>query len=397
MVRRVVRRLRRAALRGAHPERGRRWCSRRRPARAGARPAAGALALRGRGCRRRRSSLDVAARVWPEVRAALPAWGRGPLAFSRARACARSARRCIHGADGGARACAREHRFRDDCARISAPTLVVTGEDALDRVVPVRRRGATPTLHPRAAARVLRAHRTHRHADAALDRFAGSWVTSPMPPSLISTGPAGPLEALLDEPPAAPRARGRRLRASASAARRDDAHQGGVPGRQGAGADRLRGAALQLPRRRPQRGDVRPAAGELRGLPRGARLHGGALSRRAAVGGRLLVRRVGRARSRRRRRPRLGADRHRAAGRDSVSGMDYTFPNTLASTKPKFFVQGEADEVCPLEGCGRSTAARGAEGARRHRRGRSPVRRKDAGGRRGARGPAGRLSEVAHP
>ena len=34
----------------------------------------------------------------------------------------------------------------------------------------------------------------------------------------------------------------------------------------------------------------------------------------------------------------------------SVSGMDYTFPNTLASTKPKFFVQGEADEVCPVQG-----------------------------------------------
>jgi alpha/beta superfamily hydrolase len=33
----------------------------------------------------------------------------------------------------------------------------------------------------------------------------------------------------------------------------------------------------------------------------------------------------------------------------SVSGMDYQFPKTLASTKPKFFVQGEADEVCPLE------------------------------------------------
>jgi fermentation-respiration switch protein FrsA (DUF1100 family) len=30
--------------------------------------------------------------------------------------------------------------------------------------------------------------------------------------------------------------------------------------------------------------------------------------------------------------------------------MDYQFPNTLASVKPKFFVQGEADEVCPLEG-----------------------------------------------
>jgi alpha/beta superfamily hydrolase len=34
----------------------------------------------------------------------------------------------------------------------------------------------------------------------------------------------------------------------------------------------------------------------------------------------------------------------------SVSGHDYTFERTLASTKPKFFVQGEEDEVCPIEG-----------------------------------------------
>lgn len=34
----------------------------------------------------------------------------------------------------------------------------------------------------------------------------------------------------------------------------------------------------------------------------------------------------------------------------SISGQNYTFENTLASTKPKFFVQGEADEVCPIEG-----------------------------------------------
>jgi alpha/beta superfamily hydrolase len=34
----------------------------------------------------------------------------------------------------------------------------------------------------------------------------------------------------------------------------------------------------------------------------------------------------------------------------SISGMAYEFTRTLASTKPKFFVQGEADEVCPLEG-----------------------------------------------
>jgi alpha/beta superfamily hydrolase len=33
----------------------------------------------------------------------------------------------------------------------------------------------------------------------------------------------------------------------------------------------------------------------------------------------------------------------------SMSGQRYTFENTLVSTKPKFFVQGEADEVCPLE------------------------------------------------
>ena len=34
----------------------------------------------------------------------------------------------------------------------------------------------------------------------------------------------------------------------------------------------------------------------------------------------------------------------------SVSGQAYTFENTLETTKAKFFVQGEADEVCPLEG-----------------------------------------------
>jgi uncharacterized protein len=34
----------------------------------------------------------------------------------------------------------------------------------------------------------------------------------------------------------------------------------------------------------------------------------------------------------------------------SISGMKYEFPATLDSEKPKFLVQGEADEVCPLEG-----------------------------------------------
>jgi uncharacterized protein len=33
----------------------------------------------------------------------------------------------------------------------------------------------------------------------------------------------------------------------------------------------------------------------------------------------------------------------------SFSGQEYDFSNTLATTKPKFFIQGEGDEVCPLE------------------------------------------------
>jgi len=33
----------------------------------------------------------------------------------------------------------------------------------------------------------------------------------------------------------------------------------------------------------------------------------------------------------------------------SISGKTYAFPNTVASTKPKFLIQGEADDVCPIE------------------------------------------------
>ncbi len=56
-------------------------------------------------------------------------------------------------------------------------------------------------------------------------------------------------------------------------------------------------------------------------------------------------------------RERSGASREGRAERSELGGvqgtppltMTYEFPNTLASTKAKFFVQGEADEVCPLE------------------------------------------------
>jgi alpha/beta superfamily hydrolase len=32
-----------------------------------------------------------------------------------------------------------------------------------------------------------------------------------------------------------------------------------------------------------------------------------------------------------------------------VTKMGYDFPNTRRSTKPKFFVQGEADDICPIQ------------------------------------------------
>ena len=55
---------------------------------------------------------------------------------------------------------------------------------------------------------------------------------------------------------------------------RHDAHEGGVPGRQGAGAHRLRRPALQLPRRRPQRRRLGRRARRDGRLPGGGRLHG---------------------------------------------------------------------------------------------------------------------------
>ncbi len=74
----------------------------------------------------------------------------------------------------------------------------------------------------------------------------------------------------------------------------------------------------------------------------------------------------------------------------SVSGQAYSFERTLASTKPKFFVQGEADEVCPLEAMwefyGRLHEPKELVVDRLRE---SPVRGPGARGRRGARGLAG--------
>jgi len=93
-------------------------------------------------------------RLWPEVSAALPGSG------ARAAFFARQGLRCLAApmipplmASRIKTAAAID--FAGDCRRITAPTLVVTGEEPLDRVVPVRSTRAYSTLIPRAEYRVL--------------------------------------------------------------------------------------------------------------------------------------------------------------------------------------------------------------------------------------------------
>ena len=96
---------------------------------------------------------------------------------------------------------------------------------------------------------------------------------------------------------------------------------------------------------------------------------------RAALGGGHLVRLVDRAA--------VGAADPRVsvliAIAPPVKREDYAWDRTLASDKPKFFIQGEQDELCPVKDLWAFYAqAAGAEGAGRHRRRDAPVRRQDA-------------------
>jgi pimeloyl-ACP methyl ester carboxylesterase len=75
-------------------------------------------------------------RVWPEVRASFPTWP-SRLGFF-ARQAVRSARApMIPSLMADRIRLAQQSDFASDCARIHAPTLVLTGEEPLDRVVPV--------------------------------------------------------------------------------------------------------------------------------------------------------------------------------------------------------------------------------------------------------------------
>ena len=93
-------------------------------------------------------------RVWPEVSAALPELG------ARATFLARQGLRCLAAPMipplmASRVRCAAGVDFEDDCRRVAAPTLVVTGEEPLDRVVPVRSTRTYTNLIPRADYRVL--------------------------------------------------------------------------------------------------------------------------------------------------------------------------------------------------------------------------------------------------
>ena len=201
-----------------------------------------------------------------------------------------------------------------DCVKVGAPTLVVTGEPDLDRVVPTD--GTREYIRAIPGAKHVLLERTgHIGLVTRPDRFAdrvgdfsredgGCFRRRRSRRSAFT----GALEARLDDrrPLDRRHSRSRRpaarrggLRAPAADARRDDAHEGRLSGREGARADRVRDAAVQLPRRRTQRRDVRRRTrrvGRLRAaLDHIAALYPGT----AALGRGVLVRIVGRARRRR--------------------------------------------------------------------------------------------------
>lgn len=75
-------------------------------------------------------------RLWPELTAALPSLG-SRLAFLARQAVRAAAAPMIPSLMAQRIRQARATDFAPDCARVQAPTLVISGEQALDRVVPV--------------------------------------------------------------------------------------------------------------------------------------------------------------------------------------------------------------------------------------------------------------------
>lgn len=98
--------------------------------------------------------LTAPSRVWPEISAAFPDWR------TRVRFFARQGLRCalapmIPGLMASRIRCASAIDFEADCRRVEASTLVVSGEEGLDRVVPVQSTRSYASLIPGAEYRML--------------------------------------------------------------------------------------------------------------------------------------------------------------------------------------------------------------------------------------------------
>lgn len=76
-------------------------------------------------------------RLMPEIKAALPDWRRR-IAFGARHAIRVAAAPMIPSLMASRVTWTERMDFGPDCANVNAPTLVITGEDELDRVVPVR-------------------------------------------------------------------------------------------------------------------------------------------------------------------------------------------------------------------------------------------------------------------
>ena len=234
------------------------------------------------------------------------------------------------------------------------------------------------------------------------DRFARSSATSSMPTITDLHRPRRPARSAARStrrsPAAADRRRPgrRRLRASAPAVRRDDAHEGGVSGRQrrwrasdapccGSTSAASAAAKARSTRAKARRTDFSAALDYMAGALSGRRRSGPPASR-SAPGSRSKSARSTIAVS-----ALIGIAPPVAT---SVSGMNYTFRHAREH-EAEVLRSGRSRRGLPdrrhVEVL--RPAAR-AEGARRHRRRRSSVRRQDAGSRRGARRFTGRFFRV---
>ncbi len=167
-------------------------------------------------------------------------------------------------------------------------------------------------------------------------------------------GPAGRLEALLDEPGLSAGAQPR----AAVVFAHPHPQQGGTMhtkavyrATKALSGHRLLGAAVQLSRRGHQRGPVGRGPRRTRRLSRRARIHGRALSRQRAVDRGILLRRLDRAHGRRPRQPGLGADRHCARH------LDVRLLGAQGQHQAQVHHSRRAGRAVPAEGDVRSSTA----------------------------------------